>query len=664
MTEAFKRSHNRAYFTQFQFPIGFGNFITVCRSIAVSSASHRNCESTSHNLKLDHQPLSFTHSSTALNRSSLKLQSVHLPSTVKFHLKFQRFSFLLAAIAGFSLYLDPGPTLAEPLPTQQVAQTPQSANTPAHIIYVSASTGNDGGDGSQQSPYRTITQAISAAQPNTAIILAPGTYSAQTGEQFPLMLKPNITIQGNPNTSGEGIIIYGGGFHTSRTFAKQNMTVLAANGARISGVTVTNPNPRGYGLWVESASMIVSNNTFTGNTHDGVSVVGSGAPLIQENNFNKNGANGITVFGSSRPEIRNNEFQNTGFGINISQNAAPFIAGNRITFNKDGVVIQANARPILRDNYIERNERDGIVAISQALPDLGNTAEPGQNVIRSNGRYDVNNGTQTQVIQAYGNQLAPAKTTGSVQVSGNYSAPDAPSPIAQQLLNRRTSDDSAEPQTASNNPSAISPINTSAALPVFVPEPSPSRPPARNTRPVAIAVPPPETRSPVPRPDNSSARPLILSNLSSTAKNESAAIPIDVPPPETGRVLNPYPPQNSQPPALSSGMLPVPGSRIPVSGEGYTPPGINTGPSASPATRRLTPLTTALRASLQYRVVIEDSSERAYRQVRRVVPDAFRTVVRGRSIIQAGAFQSRYKADEVIRLLSRNGIRAKLEAYN
>ncbi len=630
----------------------------------MSLSFHRNCESTSH--RLNPAPLKRYPTRSALKRV-------------------QQISLLVVAITGFHLILGSSPTLAEPLPRQQVAQTPQSPGTPQNVIYVSASTGNDGGNGSQQSPLKTITQALNLAQANTAIILAPGTYSAQTGEQFPLMLKPNITLQGNPNSRGEGIIIYGGGSYTSRTSARQDIAVLGANGARISGVTVTNPNPRGYGLWVESASMVVSNNTFSGSSHDGISIVGTSAPLIQENHFNGNGANGITVFGSSRPEIRNNEFQNTGFGINISQNAAPFIAGNRITFNRDGIVIQANARPILRDNYIERNERDGIVAIAQALPDLGNSNEPGQNVIRSNGRYDVNNGTQAQVIQAHGNQLTPAKTLGSVQVTGSYTAPDGPSPIAQQLLANRVNSDSGDNPTASNYPSAVSPINTSAALPVFVPEtssPPPQNTPTANTpRPVPIAVPPPETQRistpppqtqqistppPVVANSNPSPRPLILSNLSSrsTPDSTSAAIPIAVPPPETGRVPNPMSPPNSPPTALSSGVLPVPGSRIPVSREGYLPPGLNTGPGANPQpVRQLTPLTTALR-SLQYRVVVEDNSDRAYQQVRRVVPDAFRTVVQGRSIIQAGAFQSRSRADEVIRLLNRNGIRAKLETYN
>ncbi|MEL7034731.1 MAG: DUF1565 domain-containing protein [Cyanobacteria bacterium J06592_8] len=640
----------------------------------------------SQDLKLDSQ-LSQPIRNRLRDRSSLKA----------FRGRVQQISLLLVALTGFNLCLTPSETLAEPILTQQVAQTPQSPNTPTSVIYVSPTTGNDSGDGSQQSPLRTITQAIRLAQPDTAILLAPGTYSTQTGEQFPLMLPANVTIQGNPNTRGEGIKIYGGDFYTSRTVAKQNIAILGANGSRISGVTITNPNSRGYGLWVESVSMIISNNTFTGNTHDGISVVGSSAPLIQENNFNGNGANGVTVFGSSRPEIRNNEFQNTGFGINVSQNAAPFIAGNRIIYNRDGVVIQANAQPILRNNYIERNERDGIVAIAQALPDLGNANEPGQNVIRGNGRYDVNNGTKTQVIQAYGNQLTLAKTTGSVQVSGSYTASGAPSPIAQQLLTNR-----ADTNSTSNNPSAISPINTNAALPVFVPEESttpsprntrptrsnstarrrnprrtasPSRP--RNTpqntpqtaasRPVPIPVPPPETQristpppvtrsSRVPRRSNSRSRPStsLLSTLSSPSSNSSEAVSIPVPPPETGQVQ-----------ASASGVLPVPGSRIPISGEGYTPPGLNTGPSATSSARRpMGSLTAALRRSLQYRVVVEDNRDPVYRRVKSVIPDAFRTEVRGRSVIQAGAFQNRSKANEVIRLLRRNGVRAKLEAYN
>jgi len=342
---------------------------------------------------------------------------------------------------------------ALPPPPFVVAQAPAPAADSMSVIYVSSSTGNDSGNGTQASPLRTITQALRMARPNTAIILAPGTYSAQTGEAFPLMLKPNVTVQGDPQNRGANIVISGGGPFTSRTFATQSVAILGANAARLSGVTVTNPNDRGYGLWIESTSMIVSNNTFAGNVHDGISVVGSGAPLIQDNRFADNGANGITVFGSSRPEIRDNEFQNTGFGINIAQKSAPFVVGNRIIYNRDGVVIQASARPVLRNNYIEQNQRDGIVAIARSVPDLGTPQEPGQNVIRNNGRYDVNNGTEGFTLQAYGNELATTQIAGLLDVAGSYRAPAQPSPIATGLLRR--------PDGETNDPVAISPINES-----------------------------------------------------------------------------------------------------------------------------------------------------------------------------------------------------------
>ncbi len=580
-----------------------------------------------------------------------------------------RLSLLLSVTASFSICATLPQFLAQPVSAQQVAQTPQTVNAPTHILYVSPATGNDSSNGSQQSPLRTITQALSLAKPNTAILLAAGTYSTQTGEQFPLIVPPNVTLQGNPNTQGKEVVIYGGGFFTSRIFAKQNIGILGANGARISGVTITNPNSRGYGLWIESTSMIVSNNTFTESSHDGISIVGSSAPLIQDNSFTKNGANGITVYGSSRPEIRKNDFQDTGFGINIAQNAAPFITENRITYNKDGIVIQANAQPILRDNYIERNQRDGIVAIAQALPDIGTASEPGRNVIRNNGRYDVNNGTQRQVIQAYGNQLASNKTKGSVAVAGNYNAPPPPSPIAQQLTARRTR----------NNPSATSPINAAAALPVFVPESTPqpqptaSTPPPSRSRAIPIPVPPPQTQtisSPPPTSRNTTSnpaeKPLILSNLarnSSSSRNSSNAIPIPVPPPESRQPTRSYPFPQQSAPASSGNILPVPGSNIPTSGRGYVPPGLQTGPAASSSPRRLTPITTAL-LGLRYRVVVEGNSERLYRRVRSVVPDAFRANIQGRSVIQAGAFQNRSKANQVLRRLTRNGIPAKLESYN
>ncbi len=571
-----------------------------------------------------------------------------------------------------------------PPPNSSIVQQPQSLSQPTQILYVSATTGNDQGQGNQQSPFQTITRALQSAQPNTAIILATGTYSEQTGEQFPLMLRPNVTIQGNPNTKGEDIVIYGGGFYTSRTSAKQNIAILGANGARVSGVTITNPYERGYGLWIESASLIVSQNTFTGNTHDGISIVGMGAALIQNNVFRENGANGITVFGSSRPEIRENEFQNTGFGINIAQQAAPFIVGNRIIYNKDGVVIQGNARPVLRENYIERNQRDGIVAIAQGTADLGHVQEAGRNVIQNNGRYDVHNGTKGQPIVAHGNQLSQNKIAGRVDWGGSITNPPG---LNQQFTT-----------AAESNASRRSPINAAADLPVFVPDPNTAlvpnpdpvvtTPTSETNTAIPIPVPPPEPQQqPVATQLSSpprvalynSVRPTLqpvtsakteptdessdlLSQLRSQAAN---AIEIPVPAQESNqtarRVIYPLStqPALTTPSAVSSGVLPVPGSHIPVSDRGYLPSGLDPRSTSS----SLTPLATTL-LGLQYRVIVEDISESTYQQVRQFVPEAFRTVVKDRSVIQVGAFRDRAQANRVWRRLNQNRIPAKIEPFN
>jgi len=90
-----------------------------------------------------------------------------------------------------------------------------SSPSPTHaavfqLIFVDPISGNDrSGDGTQRSPLRSITRAVQLAQPNTAIFLAAGTYSSQTGEQFPIMLPPNVSLQENFSGDERGITIQG-----------------------------------------------------------------------------------------------------------------------------------------------------------------------------------------------------------------------------------------------------------------------------------------------------------------------------------------------------------------------------------------------------------------------------------------------------------------------
>ncbi|BAY26073.1 hypothetical protein NIES2100_58840 [Calothrix sp. NIES-2100] len=299
----------------------------------------------------------------------------------------------------------------------QVPPVGEKQISQVNVLFVNPGSGEDKeGNGDERAPFKTITQAIHKATTNTVIMLTPGTYSSETGEVFPLILRQGISIQGDASNQGQGITIVGGGEYLSRSYGGQNVTIVGANQTGLTGVTVTNPNPRGYGLWIESSNPIVSQNTFTGNTQDGVFVTGTATPTITQNNFYRNGANGITIAGTSQAQVRENIFQETGYGINIAQNAAPVILNNQIQRNRSGIIVQANAHPILRNNIIEGSKEDGMVAIAQAMPDLGNDTEPGSNQFRNNARYDINANAAKQVIAAVGNNLTSDRIAGRVDI--------------------------------------------------------------------------------------------------------------------------------------------------------------------------------------------------------------------------------------------------------
>ncbi|HAN73186.1 MAG TPA: hypothetical protein DCQ63_02000 [Planktothrix sp. UBA8402] len=118
-------------------------------------------------------------------------------------------------------------------------------------------------------------------------------------------------------------------------------------------------------------------------------------------------------------------------------------------------------------------------------------------------------------------------------------------------------------------------------------------------------------------------------------------------------------PPQAQPTSVAAiGVLAVPGPDIPIgSGGGFLPNEVGTGNLGG------VPLSpTAL--GLRYRVVVEGSSDADLRRIRSVVPEAFKTVVQGRSVVQAGAFRDQYRANSLLQELSRSGLRARIEMMN
>jgi parallel beta-helix repeat protein len=301
------------------------------------------------------------------------------------------------------------PTIAQ----VRTGQTPIAAAT-NNVLYVNPQLGRDTNAGtSEAAAYRTITYALQKAQTGTVIQLAAGTYSKDTGESFPLPAKSGVTLRGNSSNKGQGVLIIGGGTYLSRTFASQNVTVNAANNSIIEGVTITNPNASGTGLWIESTNAVVRNSTFKNSRRDGIFVTGNASPKIENNVFIENEANGISIAREAGGEVRGNIFQNTGFGLAIGGTSSVLVIGNTISQNVDGMVISNSATPVLRENAIEGNERDGIVVISSARPDLGTVSSEGQNRIRNNGRHALYS-VSSELIQAVGNDIDRDRIIGSI----------------------------------------------------------------------------------------------------------------------------------------------------------------------------------------------------------------------------------------------------------
>ncbi|MBD1811258.1 DUF1565 domain-containing protein [Microcoleus vaginatus DQ-U2] len=294
-------------------------------------------------------------------------------------------------------------------------------------LYVNPQTGSDSAAGTQSAPFKTIARAIARAASESTIQLAPGIYSAASGEKFPLEIPSGVKVVGNETNKGRGILIQGSGKFVSPTAAGQNITILLATNSELRGVTVTNLDTRGTGVWIESTSPTVANCTFTLCKGEGVFATGTANPAILDNIFVENSAAGVIVAGTAKGAIRRNIFQKTGFGISLQAQSAPLIVDNQILDNRSGIVLAGESQPVLRKNRIEKNTEDGLTAVGKSLPDIGTAQDLGGNIFQNNGELDLQNATGVK-ISAVGNQLNSSRVKGLFDL-GNVTPTPTPAKL-------------------------------------------------------------------------------------------------------------------------------------------------------------------------------------------------------------------------------------------
>ena len=476
----------------------------------------------------------------------------------------------------------------------------QVSEVSKNIIYVNPHQGNDNAVGNQNSPLKTITQALKIAQSNTVIALASGTYSKDNGETFPLIIKKNITLQGTAQSQGSNIVIKGGGDFISPTGAGQNVAIaVIKDGVTITGVTVTNPHSRGHGIWIESANPNITYSSFIANGNTGVSVNGNSEPTIEHNYFFNNLGNGLLVYGTSHPQVNNNLFERTGFGVSMVKNSAITLKENNFKGNRIGVIFEGNSQGILRNNTIISSFNYGLVVIANSRVDLGTNEQSGGNVFRGNRKLDIQNITDNSIV-AVGTEVQ-GKTEGIIDFNGNT---DSLVTINSAISNQEVSD------------------NSSLSRLREVPVPSITEPPAtnitqrRSTENSVITssetLPPPP---PLPNPNNivSNDNNAIDNTSSSNLNNETKELIFSAPASDSIENNN-------------SNIMSVPNN--------------------APAIR--------------YRVLAEASNSSQQAKVRSLFPDAFRTVYQGKTMLQIGAFSQRSKAETASRSLANMGLKSHI----
>jgi parallel beta-helix repeat protein len=540
--------------------------------------------------------------------------------------------------------------------------------------YVNPTNGNDRtGDGSPNKPLATLTYALRVAQARGGgtIQLGAGTYDLNSGEQFPLIVGTRTIVRGNEATKGQEIQIVGGGEYNPSSFSSNNLTLLVpkgATGVEIRGVTVINPSPRGYGLWVDGASPAILSSTFTGNQIAGMILMGDSMAILANNIFLRNGNAGLIVDGTAKPTIRSNVFQQTGFGLDVRQAAQPQVNENLFYSNQDGIIIQANARPMLRGNLIENNQRNGIILNASAGLDFGDVNDSAGNVLRNNGELDIVNASRLPVV-SNGNQFNPRRSRGQVRfldksnlvaVAPNKSNTANPSnglstSLSVQPLSFNPSATNGTAQNQTNNTPA-KPENRNISFPSVIDQQT------LNNANTAFG-----------RNGQTNSQLLNLTNNYPSSRNNGFSNSNNFSDGLT--VLNPNPLGNPlivqvntggssgsngmgvvalSSPNITPDLQPV--VTRPPAGQPVNQP-IVTAPPVYVTNNRSNPSFTAPK----YRVIVRDSRPNTISLVKRLIPNAFASQLNGQMVIQVGAYADRRVADAQVQRLAKEGLVAQVQ---
>ncbi|MDH5751477.1 MAG: DUF1565 domain-containing protein [Deltaproteobacteria bacterium] len=166
--------------------------------------------------------------------------------------------------------------------------------------YVDAVSGSDAADGSKNTPFRTISFAMTYAGVDSWVMVAPGTYDVALGEGFPIVLHQGLKLVGDQPGKGSSTIINAPGGNiftlslgnTVAGFTLKNIgTVQYVSAGNLNFLNNT-VNQGGPGLFVNDpvGGHLIKGNIFTGLSGVALPITVSPATVsrVEDNSFTGN----------------------------------------------------------------------------------------------------------------------------------------------------------------------------------------------------------------------------------------------------------------------------------------------------------------------------------------------------------------------------------------
>lgn len=267
--------------------------------------------------------------------------------------------------------------------------------------------------GTPSGPFKTLMAALRQVSGPTLIRLAPGTYSSESGETFPLILPAGVTLSGDEANQGKAVVIRGGGIFRGGQLSDRNLTLVIQGNAQVLGVTVT--NPQGVGIGLESGKFFLKASQVLQCSQDGIAVTGTAILAIQDCLLEAIGKNGLIFSQRSKGDVRRCIVRRCDQGIAVQNDAAPIISDSQCLSNRVGLGAFNAARPVLRRTQLVQNQAAGLWVQQTALPDIGQSQDPGGNIFRYNAQADVRNETSRSLVSV-GNDVLPQRSVGPVSL--------------------------------------------------------------------------------------------------------------------------------------------------------------------------------------------------------------------------------------------------------